>query len=243
MIMKSLITKTKPFWIKTMAIAVVGGLLAACTAMPGADDNPVLRKFQWFSYMEGGDFKETCGATDQDRYRMIYNAVYTEQVRIYNVSEQAMAMHMRVMLPMDLRDFAVDSWSGLLDPWRGKAMDIELTKSDFADLRADLDQDGVFGQPNVGAELSSKGFFWTVAACHNGRYHFTAFTWPKQNFDKLLFANRLFDLDRSNIAVNAPRKTQTMRSYSKARLTEADRLKEYHQKVGENGLVGLGPLF
>jgi len=243
MILKSLITKTKASFLKAFCLVSVGGVVAACTAVPGMDDNPVLRKFQWFSYIEGGDFKDTCGARSPDRYRMIYNGISTEQVRIYDVSTQAQALHVRVLLPMDLRDFAVDSWSGLLDPWRGKAMDVKLTHADLAGLVTDLEDAGVFAKPNVGEELSSKGFFWTIAACQDGRYHFTAFTWPSQDFDKLLFANRLFRLDTLDVAINPPRKTQTRRTYSKARLAQSARAQEYYLKVGLNGLVGLGPLF
>ena len=237
---KLLSTRIKAVRLAAAACAVLA--LGACAATEGGVDNPVLRKFQWFSYMEGGDFRDTCKAGAENRYRIIYNAVYTEQVRIYDLSERVSSLYTRVMLPADLRDFSIDSFGGLLDPWRGNTAITVLSASDLGGIVADLEASGAFGPPNVGAELSSREFFWTLASCHDGAYHFTGFSWPSPQWDQAHFADTLFALDSTDIPVNPPRKTNTRRKPYASNAPTRDKQK-YNQMVGERGLVGFGPLF
>lgn len=227
-------------------LAVLAALvLTGCTASEGARDNPLLRKFQWFSYMEGGDFKDTCGPGAPSIYRMVYNAVYTEQVRIYELDPQANTLAARVFGKANLRHLSISSLNDLLNPWRGTEAVTRVSASDVQGLLGDLDASGAFGPPNVGAELSSKGFFWTIAACHEGQYHFTGFAWPGTAWDRARFTGRLFALDRTGVAVNDPRKTVTDRKLgeNKTSSQRVDTRNQYHVKVGENGLDGFQPLF
>lgn len=242
MILKSLTIKTKVKGLKKLCLLALAGVaLTACSAMQNADENPVFRKFQWFSYLQGDDFKANCAGSD--RYRLVYNGVYTEQVRIYDITRDDLNLHTRVVLPVKIKKFEVDSFSGLLNPWRGEFKDITLKASDIDGLVQDLQNLDVFGASNVGAELSSKGFFWTIAACHGGQYHFTGFAWPSENWPNFAFADRLFDLDPLGIDVNPPRKTRTTRLLSNRKGRLPDEGKEFHLKVGDNKLVGLGTLF
>jgi len=228
--------------IKTACVAAALLVLGACTATTGGADNPVTRKFQWFSYMEGGDFRDTCGHGETNRYRLIYNAVYTEQVRIYELSPRALSLHTRVMLPADVRSFSLNGLDGLLDPWRGKTAVTQLAASDVGAIISDLKASGVFGPPNVGTELASQGFFWTIAACHEGTYHFTGFSWPSQDWENIRFAETLFALDQTEIAINAPRKTKTSKFAYPANKGKVA-VQQFHQKIGEQGLVRLSDLF
>lgn len=237
-----MISRSSTRWIKGLAATAAVLALGACTAMEGASDNPVLRKFQWFSYMEGGDFKEACGAGAPDRYRMVYNAVYTEQVRVYELDPAAGMLQARVILPANLVNVEVREIGDLLDPWRGQSASIALADSDVEGLVRDLEGFGAFGPPNVGAELSSKGFFWTIAACHKGQYHFTGFQWPDPSWNRATFASRLFVLDTTGVAVNDPRWTPVMRTHPTKRDNEGQTANEFHIKVGEHGLAGFEPL-
>lgn len=240
MTLKSLSTRIKAVRLSLAVAAVLA--VSACAATEGGADNSVLRKFQWFSYMEGGDFRDTCKVGAENRYRLIYNAVYTEQVRIYELSEQTSSLHTRVLLPADVKAFSINGLDGLLDPWRGKTAVTQLVTSDIDTIVADLKDAGAFGPPNVGTELASQGFFWTIAACHEGSYHFTGFSWPSTDLENLSFAKTIFGLDQTEISINAPRKTKTSRfAYPQNQSKVA--VQQYHQKVGEHGLVRLGDLF
>ena len=238
MILKLLTSK-----IKVLSLACLLGVLTACAATQGSDSNPFLRKFQWFSYVEGGDFRESCKT---DRYRMIYTAVYTEQVRIYDVTAEPSSgtLHTRIINTANVKDLeSVETWQTLLKPWRGTSIDTTLSPDELSGLVDDLESVGVFGSPNAGEELSSKGFSWTIAACHNGQYHFTGFAWPSDKWATLSFSDRLFALDTTRLAVNPPRKTFTSRRFGKPQLPGGHAQPEFHMKVGKNGLAGSGALF
>jgi len=215
--------------------------LGACAAGQGTADNPVLRKFQWFSYMEGGDFKDRCGPGAPARYRMIYNAVYTEQVRVYDLVADAGRLDARVIVPMDLRNFTVEGVTDLLNPWRGTTASRTVNAAAAAELLGALDADGAFGPPAVGVELPSMGYFWTIASCHDGQYHFTGLAWPSPAWERARFDDVLFALDPVGMAVNAPRDTRLKRTQKPGTASNVEN--EFITKVGENGLAGFEPLF
>lgn len=235
--------KSSNTWIKASIAGAVLLTLGACAAVEGIVNNPIERKFSWFSFLEGGDFKQSCDARSAGHYRMVYNAVYEEQVRIYELDAASETLDVRVILPANLSNLDVRQASDLLNPWRGTVASTRLSSADVNGFINDLGSFGVFGEPNVGAELSSKGFFWTIAACHEGQYHFTGFQWPDQSWDQATFADRLFALDETGIAVNAPRWTSVKRTFTYQRDKTGQTINEYHTKVGPDGLVRLSDLF
>lgn len=229
--------KSSNTWIKASIAGAALLALGACTAVEGIANNPIERKFNWFSFLEGGDFKQSCDARTAGRYRMVYNAVYDEQVRIYELDGASEVLDVRVIVPANLSALDVRKASDLLDPWRGTVANTRLSTTDVNGFISDLDSFGAFGEPNVGAELSSKGFFWTIAACHEGQYHFTGFQWPDKSWERATFANRLFALDETGIAVNTPRWTSVKRTSTNKRDKTGQSINEYHTKVGSYGLV------
>ncbi len=70
--------------------AIFGLTLAAGSAAfaQRADRNveqPIVRSFHWFSYVGGDDIRAACGHDGRNRLRLIYNAIYDEQVRTYEI--------------------------------------------------------------------------------------------------------------------------------------------------------------
>lgn len=229
--------KSSNAWIKASLAGAALLALGACTAVEGIADNPIQRKFSWFSFLEGGDFKQSCDVRTAGHYRMVYNAVYEEQVRIYELDAASDILQVRVITPGNLSTLEVRKVADLLDPWRGTVADTSLSTADVNGLIGDLDAFGAFGDPNLGAELSSKGFFWTIAACHEGQYHFTGFQWPDKSWQRATFMKRLFALDETGIAVNAPRWTLVKRTSSNKRDATGRNSNAYQTKVGSDGLV------
>ena len=230
-------------WAKSLALVAAVLALGACTAISGVIDSPIQRKFQWFSFLEGGDFKETCGPNAPARYRMVYNAVYTEQVRVYDLDPAAGVLDAHVIVPENIAAFEIEGIGDLSSPWRGKAATTKLSADDADGLVRDLETFGAFGAPNVGAELSSKGFFWTIAACHEGQYHFTGFAWPGAAWEQATFATRLFALDQTGVAVNNARRTSLMLTHPSKRGKPGHPTVEFRVKVGADGMAGHEPLF
>jgi len=219
-----------------ICVGALAGLVSAC-ASQGPTDNPLARKISWFSYLEGGDIRAACGPNASNSYRLVYNGVFTEQVRTYDLGADR-RLNVGVIGAAEVSQFDVSTLSGLLNPWRAKAAIRNLSDAETARITAALERDGAFGAPAVDTELSSKGFFWTIAACHEGAYHFTALAWPSPAWDNMTFDDVVFDLDPSPIAVNPPRKTDTARDAKRGRYGHVIE-NEFHTKVGENGLFGV----
>ena len=219
-----------------LCVGAAAGLVLGC-ASQGPTDNPLARKFSWFSYLEGGDIRAACGPNASNSYRLVYNGVFTEQVRTYDLGADN-RLSVGVIEAADVSQFNVSTFGGLLNPWRAKAAIRNLSDDEAARITAALERDGAFGPPAVGTELSSKGFFWTIAACHEGAYHFTALAWPSPAWESMTFDGVVFDLDPSPIAVNPPRKTITTRDTKRGDTGHVIE-NEFHTKVGENGLFGV----
>lgn len=229
--------RTSTAWIFAAA-GTMAVLLSGC-ASSGPTDNPIVRKFSWYSYLEGGDIRATCGPDAENQYRLVYNGVFTEQVRTYDISTDGQ-LDVGVIEPAHLDHLSVSSLGDLLNPWRAKTANRMMDPAQIADLQNALQLDGAFGAPAVGTELSSRGFYWTIAACHQGQYHFTAVAWPSSTWNSATFPDVLFALDPSVIPVNPPRDTGPLRSTT--RRSPGNFVNEFHTKVGENGLAGFAPI-
>ena len=224
---------SKPAKIAAVLAALM--LVGVGCASQGPTDDPIQRKLQWFSYLEGGDFRARCGPGAPDRYRLVYNGVYLEQVRAYDLYADG-DLEVRVTEETDLTNFTISSVRDLLKPWRGETTSMPLTSGEMNTLIDALTRDGAFGPPAVGTELSSKGFFWTIASCHDGDYHFTGLAWPSDAWGMATFDDVLFALDPSHVPVNPPRNTETTRFVRQRDRSQNDNA--FRVRAGENGLAG-----
>ena len=64
-------------------------LVSGCTYRAGGIESPITRKFQYFSYLNADDIRANCVAGTPAQYRLVYNAVYSEQVRAYDLRRSA----------------------------------------------------------------------------------------------------------------------------------------------------------
>ncbi|MCW9039743.1 MAG: hypothetical protein OQJ76_04535 [Rhodospirillales bacterium] len=221
------------------AILLIPALLAGCTFQGG--DNPVARKLTWFDYVDGGDIRRSCAPGSPLRYRFVFNASYEEQVRTYDFDDitQGGVLKARVFGAADLSSLSVGKAGDLLDPWRGALVTVPLSVEDLGRLHTSMIADGVYDAAPKGLELPSHSFYWTVASCRSGQFHFNAFLWPSEDFTALRFPDLLFGWDTTGVAVNPPRPT-TEDDNRTGRPQEARIL--FRLKVGDNGLAGLRPL-
>lgn len=206
-------------------------VLGAC-ASAGPTDNPVMRKLGWFSYVNGDDLRAAC-LPGGESYRLVYNGSYLEQVRTYDLrmTGGGWVLSQRVIGPPDLaRGF---TFPDVLAPWRGVAHDVALAPDRVRRLIDAVDASGAFAAPPKGLELPSDGFFWTAAACRNGRFTFNAWVFPSTRYTAITFGDVLRSLDVTGVPFNPPRQIayQSMR--------ERDEHLRFTLKVAENGLAGL----
>ena len=195
-------------------------------------DSPLTRSFYWFRYVAGADIRERCAAGGLNHIRLVYNAIWNQQVRAYDVALSGNGASMVARVLADIGDVSrveVRDWGGLLDPWRGKRAETRLPAAAAARLVTALEQSGGFGPPRDGLELYSNDYWWTVASCRNGRWGFAAYHYPTDKFARVRFADVLFAADSTAVPVARPRELPPA-------IFRGDRTRQWRLAVGRDGL-------
>ena len=229
-----------------IALAVVM-MLTGCSYREGGIINPITRKFQYFSYLGGDDIRDGCGTGAPARYRLVYNGVYDEHVRAYELRRAGPGSGATLNTQVFGGGGNLAAGFNPLDPtgpWRGTSSQVQLDEGTYLTLIRAIEASGFGEPPPQGLSLPSWGFYWAVAACANGRFHYNAWLHPSDRFDRIQFDKILFRLDGTNVAVNPPRRLNA----AEHRLASgADRndptISTFEVKVGENGLVGNAAVF
>jgi len=228
--------------------AVVGGLLlAGACAHHGDAGNPVARSLTWFSYLNGDDIRQQCVAGGPDRYRFVYNGLYTEQVRAYEVTTDGGANPVLRVQVLGRRGqvgtVSLGGPSGVFAPWSGHVETVHLRPADLQNLRAAMQAGGVFRPLDRRLELSSDAFYWVVAACAGGRVSFNAYRWPSPRFEQAAFPSLLFAWDPSGIPVNPPRHADPADIHDARSPADLQAAHRFNLAADANGLIGIGRLF
>ena len=216
-----------------LALSVVG-----CRSGGGVPGNPIGIKLQWFSFLDGDGFRDRCGPGTPDRYRLIYNARFDEQVRVYDVSAygQEAVQVSRAVAP----GFSLMQAKGFLDfGWHESK--VRLSPAEFSEFRSRLRQSGFFESTPVGLELFSPDFYWIGMSCEQGNFHYTAFARPSRAFDALTFPEFLFRHDETDLPINPPRAipaAERLRAMGGGVGPPEDREPAFRMVVDENGLAG-----
>jgi hypothetical protein len=199
---------------RVFAAAVALILLAGSTAFAQrADRNvdlPIVRSFHWFDYVGGNDIRQTCGKDGRNRLRLVYNAIYDEQVRTYEIFLQpdgTAGLSMGVLANQgNVANLLVADPGDVLNPWRMRRGERILSADETRELVGLLQASAAFGPPRDGLRLPDVDFWWTVASCRSGVWGFQAYHYPTDGFANVKFAARLFAWDTVPIPVNPPRK-------------------------------------
>ena len=226
--------------IKLIHMLVVGSL-AGCADAPL--DNQIGRSLGWFNYLDAADIRSACSQRNGERYRLIYNAIWGEQVRAYDIAappeDTAAALSVRVFFPENLNDINLRD---PLSPYRGQAKTVALSAADMTAFREALQASGFDASVPRGLILPSDGFYWIVAACRDGVFHYNAYAYPSGSFAAIRFDRWLFDHDPTGVAVNLPKASEPRQSRN-VQVSEGTSYSVFDMTVGDNGLVGVGSLF
>jgi hypothetical protein len=222
-----------------LGFAALCGLLGSCAPPGGPVSNPVGRTLSWYSYVGGEDIRARCMPGSQDTLRFVYNGIYKEQVRTYDVTTDVVSpgaiLQARVNGPSNLVSFDLSDPVGT---WRGAAYQHFISPQERDGLAQALDASG-FGRPAPnGLFLRSDWFYWAVSACRRGSFHFYAWQQPDDDLSKLAFIPALLALDKTGIDFNAPHQVYLGPFDPAQRAGNA----AFQLEVGANGLV-LGPSF
>ena len=166
-------------------------------------------------YLGGDDIRNDCKPGGMDRYRLVYNGVWEEQVRAYDLTRSATGEGGLLLTTifagggLDLLG-AVNPFSG---PWGGIRADRRLDEAEYRGIVAAVERSGFGEPPPDGLRLYSQRFYWVLSGCVNGRFHFDAWTYPGSRFDATIaFAGPLFAADNSGVRVNRPREVDPGRN-------------------------------
>ncbi|PWR19822.1 hypothetical protein [Zavarzinia compransoris] len=193
-------TKRRP----AAVLAALAAALAATACMPrGPAEFNLGRLPGWYRYLAGDDIRQACAAGGPDRVRFVYNAVWTEQVRAYELkfADYGAQVDQYVWGPAAL---LAGTTSG--PQIRAEKANIGIDRARLARLERAMAASDVQGPSPQGKFLRSDNFYWVVASCRQGRFHFNAFQAGDGRFEALTFPEQLFEADRTDIAVNRPRR-------------------------------------
>lgn len=139
-------------------------------------DNPVERKFTWFSYLDAADIRNSCAAGGPDQYRIVYNGQYYDHVRTYEItsSPQPQLLARARGVSGDITQMRFNSFDDLLGPWNFRRSQSALKAAEWSQLRDMLHQSGFAAGDQAGLRLHSQDFYWLVAGCEGGKFHFNA---------------------------------------------------------------------
>ncbi len=183
---------------RRIGLALLGAtvLPAACSYTGGDIGNPLVRSLDWFSYVAGDDIRAHCDAGSPDRFRLVYNAVWGKQVRMYDLDGVRRVLAARVTRPGQMQ---LDAGNPLAS-WQAAEGRTPLDNATYDGLLSAFAAGGMFAPPPVGLDLPSRSYFWTAAYCRDGHYGFTAWKYPSSTFASLTFDRALFALDTTGVA-------------------------------------------
>ncbi|MCF8482670.1 MAG: hypothetical protein K9H25_19785 [Rhodospirillum sp.] len=219
---------------------MLGVLALGACASSGDIDNPAERRLSWYSHLNGDDIRAACQPGAPDHLRAIFNGVYSEEVRLYEIRTlgEDRSLSSRVIGPADLTTLAkVGGLSSLFDPWRGTSRVHALDGEGWASLREALKADGLGEAPPEGLEVRSDRFYWVVVGCLDGAMVFNAWADPSDRFAALTFDDVLVALDKPENPL--PRYEKAMRGS-----LEAQRRQDFlfRLRVGPKGLIDGAPI-
>lgn len=191
-----------------LALAGLASLLLAGCQSPGPVDNPIARNLTWFSYLNGDDIRKTCHPGSATRYRLVYNAVFNTQVRMYDVAAETggggALVDTRVVLRANLSQWFLTP--DLFSPWDARQSFVKIDGPQFAALEAALVQSGFDGPPPVGAFLQSTDYYWVVTGCKDGRVVFNAWVNGTDRMAAISFPPLLLQADSTGVPMRWPEK-------------------------------------
>ena len=160
--------------------------------------------------MAGDDIRSDCLNGSKPRYRFVYNGIYTEQVRAYDLipSPEAGRYNVKAQVTSEANLTTISgdfSSFDLLQPWRPAVSIHNIAEKELGFLNKALKNSHYFDAAPPDENLFSINFYWTVAACINGVFRFNAYLWPSKKFDGLTFVKLLERWDFTDIPINPPR--------------------------------------
>jgi hypothetical protein len=185
------------------------------------------RQVNWFDYVTGEDLRQSCPQSTLERYRLVFNAEYTKQVRTYDLLQRGEGATVtgHVFRGGLTADRAFPSAIG---GFVGKTGSLELNAAEFKAFQGTVAAASP-APPDEVRYLRSDSYFWVVLMCVNGVLNAHAYTGPADQLEGLPFRRFLLSRDPTGVPVRvqrpvaADRLTGYGRSYSPVEAESMDR--------------------
>lgn len=233
--------KAARIWNLASVIGIAAAVLG-CTYR-GNIDNPVVRKAAWFSYLDGTDIRTACGEGAPESFRLVYNARYEEQVRSYEVTADGTGSAYLVTRSRGRANAFKVSLDDPFAPWRWRQSETQLSPAEYREFLGLLEKSGQFAGAPVGLRLFSGDFYWVGSACRSGVFTYHAWLYSKDGFAAVRFADFLFSRDRTEIAVNPPRRIPAGEYLGPMGRQKDQTQIRFWLQVREDGLGGIANVF
>lgn len=184
-------------------------ILGGCAYHQGQQydiNNPIVRKTGWFSYLDGNDIRESCASGGAERYRLVYNGQYDQQLRSYEiyVGQDGGGILNARALNNGGTAFNI-SLSNPFAPWAWHESQAKLTPADVAQFRDLLTASGYGAAAPQGLLLQSRDFYWIATGCQGGVFHFYAWNNRPQSmapagFTPIKFQDFVLKRDQTGVA-------------------------------------------
>lgn len=211
--------------------------VAGCRAA-GAPDSAGAMRFTWFSYLNADDLRTRCAPGGPPLTRIVYNAVFTDEVRAFDIVGEPDGAARVVENRYDGVQLLDVTSLGLMN--RPDQVTARFGPAVAAELEQSLESSGVFAPPPVGLILRSDDYYWLVAACRDGTMYYDGFRGDA--LGGLPFVDVLARHDPLGEPLPAPKKLRIPAS-SAAPITTAEVREDakpyFHIQIGRDGLVGL----
>lgn len=239
-----------------LAMAVLVG--AGGCAYEGPGLTLVDQRLSWFSYLSADDIRAQCveGSGDPDRYRLVYNAGFSdsvdgpvsivpaEQARGYDVipARDGSALLRQVV------DRGVRLVQGTILPGNPIAPVTalsNLTVDETAELTRLMEESGVFEPPPVGLQLNSQQYYWLVSGCRDGHFFLTGYEYPSSRYGGIRFVDFLRRHDQTGVVFPDPPAAAQAAGRPRCRSTREGEGSGtcFNVLIGEDGLEGNATLF
>lgn len=231
----------------TLIAAAALGLLAGCAYHGdhrGNVDNPAVRRVAWFSYLDGGDIRDTCVPGSPDRFRLVYNGQYNSQIRSYEITSDGTSNGGAYFIARAMGAPNLLNWTtrDLLSPWRWQRSEMTLKPEEFDRFRDLLAASGWGQGAPQGKRLHSQDFYWVAAGCRDGQFHFDAWVHAQGDFAEIKFHDFLLERDKTGLAFRQPRRVLPIDRMRQGR-TSNDTSPMFSLTVSGEGIGGLANAF
>ena len=180
-------------------LLVLALVLTGCT-YSGEPQDPVTRRFTYFSFLAADDIRAACDDGGAERYRFIHNAEYSVQVRVYEIAVDPTTgegrMATRVLGGERLGPFQFNLQSWQLEQGSARTL---LRPRDVQLIRDTLAEADFMEPPPHQVALWSDEYYWLVSGCVAGAFHQNGYAYPSERYLRLGFTRVLATYDASGV--------------------------------------------